>query len=74
MALAGAGAKGALPSVLGLGFVSSIIKLLHKREVCYLGFGGVLQLSTQINDIEDSASASSVNGWYRYPAECAKCE
>ena len=28
----------------------SIIKLLHKRDVCYLGFGGVLQLSTKIND------------------------
>ena len=28
----------------------SIIKLLHKRGVCYLRFGGVLQLNTKIND------------------------
>ena len=42
-------------------------KIFHKREICYLGFGDVMQLSTQIYHIEDSVS--SVNG--RYPAECA---
>ena len=42
-------------------------KILYKREICYLGFGDVMQLSTHINHIEDSVS--SVNG--RYPAERA---
>ena len=32
--------------------ILSIIKLLQKREVYYLGFGDVLQLSTQINSIK----------------------
>ena len=27
-------------------------KILHKREIRYLGFGGVMQLSTQINHIK----------------------
>jgi hypothetical protein len=32
-----------------------MIKLLHGREICYLGFGDIVQLSTQINDIEGGA-------------------
>ncbi len=39
----------------GWGFLFGAVchdKVLHKREVCYLGFGDVMQLSTKINHIE----------------------
>ena len=43
-------------------------RILHKQKVCYLGAGDVIQLTTQINDIEDNSSP--VNGRYLNPAEC----
>ena len=41
--------------------VSYYDKIIHKREVCYLGSGDVMQLSTQINHIEDELGKRPVS-------------
>ena len=52
--------------LLGLGLLVCHDKVLHKREVCYLGFGDVVQLSTKINHIEHKLG-KRFTFWYPPP-------